>query len=366
MRKSLALVCLFALLTFLTPRPRAVASQSSRPTKFDVVKLAEGVYAAVRKDPPGFAVESNSLFVIGDDGVIVVDAQSNLAATRETLAALRALTDKPVKFVVNTHWHDDHVVGNQVYREAFPGVQFVAHAATRAYLPAEGAANRRKWHEGGLSQFVEMLRGLVKDNKSLGGGALDDEERASYLSDIRLGEGYMTVPANYEPLLPTVTLEDGLTLYQGSRAVEILVLGRGHTSGDVVVRLPRESIVAAGDLVVWPVPFVGSDQSHVSDWGATLEKLSALKPSVILPGHGPLMRDDSYLRQVARLMDSVNQQTRAAVARGESLEAARKSVKLDEFRKLFAGESHLKNTLFSMYVAGPAVASAYTDATAKR
>ncbi len=359
MRKSLALVCLFALLTL---QPHAARSQSK---KFDVVKLADGVYAVVRRDPPGFAVESNSLFIIGDDGVIVVDAQSNFATTRETLAALRALTDKPVKFVVNTHWHDDHVIGNQVYREAFPGVQFVAHAATRAYLPAEGAANRRKWHEGGLSQFVRMLRDLVKDNKSLAGGPLDDEERASYLSDISLGEGYMTVPGTYEPVLPTVTLEDKLTLYQGSRAVEILFLGRGHTSGDLVVRLPRENIVAAGDLIVWPVPFVGSDQSHVSDWGATLEKLAALKPAVILPGHGPLMRDDSYARLVARLMDSVNEQTRAAVARGENLDAARKSVKLEEFRKLFAGESHMKNTLFSMYVAGPAVASAYMDATAK-
>src|SRR5919112_27970 len=358
MRKSLAFACLFALMTL--PARASLAQQR----KFDALKLAEGVYAAVRRDPPGFAVESNSLFVIGDDGVIVVDAQSNAATTRETLAALRALTDRPVKFVINTHWHDDHCVGNQVYAESFPGLQFVAHAATRAYLPAEGAANRRKWHEGGLSQFVEMLRNLVKDNKSLGGGALDDEERASYLSDISLGEGYMTVPANYEPVLPTITLEDKLTLYQGPRAVEVLFLGRGHTSGDVVVRLPRENIVAAGDLVVWPVPFVGSDQSHVSDWGATLERLIALKPSVILPGHGPLMRDDSYVRRVAGLMDSVNRQTRDAVARGESLEAARKSVKLDEFRKTFAGESRVRNALFSMYVAGPAVASAYTDAAA--
>lgn len=359
MRKTLALLCLSALLTL-----PAHAAQS-KPAKFDVVKLAEGVYAAVRKDPPGFAVESNSLFVIGDDGVIVVDAQSNAAATRETLAALRTLTDKPVRVVVNTHWHDDHVVGNQVYAESFPGVQFVAHAATREYLPAQGAVNRRKWHEGGLSQFVELLRGFVRDNKSFGGGPIDDEERASYLSDISLGEGYMTVPADYAPVLPTVTLEEKLTLYQGSRAVEILFLGRGHTSGDLVVRLPRENVVAAGDLVVYPVPFVGSDQSHVSDWGATLEKLIALKPSVILPGHGPLLRDDSYVRQVARLMDSVSQQTRAAVARGEALDAARKSVKLDEFRKLFAGESKVRNALFSMYVAGPAVASAYADATAK-
>jgi cyclase len=360
LRNIPARACLFALL-ILSP-----CAALAREAKFDVVKLAEGVYAVVRKDPPGFAVESNSLLVIGDDGVVVVDAQSNFATTRETLAALRALTNKPVKFVVNTHWHDDHCVGNQVYAEAFPGVQFVAHAATRAYLPAQGAENRRKWHEGGLPQFVDMLRGLVRDDKSIGGGAIDEEERASYLSDISLGEGYMTVPADYAPTLPTVTLEDKLTLYLGSRAVEVLFLGRGHTSGDVVVRLPRENIVAAGDLIVWPVPFVGSDQSHVSDWGATLEKLIALKPSVILPGHGPVMRDDSYARQVARMMHVVNDMTRESVARGENLEAVRKSVKFDYYRKLFAGESRVRNALFSMYVAGPAVESAYNDATAKR
>jgi len=359
-KRFTTLVLLFAVGLALVP----VAS--GRQAKFDVVKLAEGVYAAVRRDPPGFAVESNSLFIIGDDGVIVVDAQSNLAATRETLAALRKLTDKPVRYVVNTHWHDDHVIGNQVYAEAFPGVAFVAHAATRAYLPAKGAAARRSWHEGGLSQFVEQLRGILKGGVNSKGEPLDEEQRASLASDIALGEGYMTVPADFRPLLPTVTLEDKLRIYQGEREVDVLYLGRGHTSGDVVVYLPREGIVAAGDLVVWPVPFVGSDQSHVGDWGATLERLVALKASTIVPGHGPVMRDDSYPRLVERLMNSIKQQTGAAVARGETLEQARGSVNLDEFRSLFAGGSKVRNTLFSVYVAGPAVESAFNDASPKR
>ena len=356
---------LLGLLALLSPSPRAAAPRTP-PAKFDVVKLAEGVYAAVRRDPPGFAVESNSVFIVGDDGVIVVDAQSNLAATRETLAALRKLTDKPVRYVVNTHWHDDHVVGNQVYAEAFPGVQFVAHAATRSYLPGKGAEARRKWHEGGLAGFTQQLRDTLQSGKNSKGEPLTQEQRESLASDIALGEGYMTVPVDFRPVLPTVTLEEKLTLYQGDRAVEILYLGRGHTSGDVVVNLPREHIVAAGDLVVWPVPLVGSDQSHVGDWGATLERLIALNPSVIVPGHGPVMRDDSYARQVARLMDSIKEQTAAAVARGETLEQVRKSVNLDEMRQAFAGDSRVRNTLFTVYVAGPAVESAFNDATSKR
>jgi glyoxylase-like metal-dependent hydrolase (beta-lactamase superfamily II) len=352
-----ALLVTFAGLTAVSAQPRAGRG-------FELVRVADGVYAAVRKEPPGFAVEANSLFIIGEADVIVVDAQSNSAATREVLAALRGLTDKPVRYVVNTHWHDDHIVGNQVYREAFPGVEFIAHARTRDYLPAEGETNRRKFHEA-IPTFSARLSALVREGKNLKGEPLGDEERASYLSDISLAEGYMTVPPDFRPVLPTITLQDSLTLHQGGRTVEILSLGRGHTSGDLVVHLPRERVVASGDLVVWPVPLVGSDQSHVGDWGATLEKLRALRPAALVPGHGPVMRDDSYVQLMARLMNSLKQQAAAAVARGETLEQTRKGVHLEEFRKAFAGDSKVRNTLFSVYVVGPAVESAFRDAVAK-
>ncbi|HVG30816.1 MAG TPA: MBL fold metallo-hydrolase [Pyrinomonadaceae bacterium] len=354
-----ARACLLALVLSCVP---AALGQSQ---KFDVVRIAEGVYAVVRRDAPGFAVESNSLFIVCDDGVIVVDAQSNTAATRETLAALRKITTKPVRYVVNTHWHDDHVVGNEVYREAFPGVEFIAHDATREYLPAQGMINRRKFHAG-IPAVVERFRALLKGGRNARGQALTEEERASLESDLALAAGYMTVPEGFAPALPTTTLGDHLTLHRGGRTVEIRFLGRAHTSGDLVVWLPRERVVAAGDLVVYPVPFVGADQSHVGDWGATLEKLLARRPAVIVPGHGPVMRDDSYARLVARLMNSVRQQTAAAVARGETLEQARGSVSLEEFRKLFAGESRVRDALFTAYVVGPAVASAYADAAAAK
>jgi glyoxylase-like metal-dependent hydrolase (beta-lactamase superfamily II) len=351
------------LLVLILSTPLVAFGQSE---KFEMVKVADGVYAAIRREPPGFAVESNSVLIICDQDAVVVDAQSNAASTKEVLAAFRKLTTKPVKYVINTHWHDDHVIGNQVYADAFPGVEFIAHARTRAYLPTTGMANRKKWHEDGLSQFVEQLRSLVRENKNLRGEALTEEERASYLSDIALGEGYMTVPSGFQPVLPTITLEDRLTLHHGGRTIEIRYLGRGHTSGDLVVDLPDERIVVAGDLVVWPVPFIGGDQSHVGDWGATLERLRALGPQVIIPGHGAIMRDDSYVQLLVRLMNSMKQQVESAVARKETLEQTRKNVNLDELRKSFAGDSRMKNMLFDVYVVGPGVESAFRDATTGR
>lgn len=247
-----ALVVLAALMLGLAPpaAPGAATSAAARgPDNFAVQKLADGVYAVVRQDPPGLMCDGNSAFLVGDDGVVVVDCPE---ASREVLVALRRVTDQPVRYVINTHWHDDHIIGSQVYRDAFPGVEFIAHAATRAYLPGPGATNRRQMIEG-APQGVAMLRERLAQGENLQGERLSPEERASYESDVALVEHYLAVVPGAEIVLPTLTVEDRLTLYQGGRAIEVRALGRGHTGGDLVVYLPRERIVLSGDLVVWPV-----------------------------------------------------------------------------------------------------------------
>lgn len=354
-------VCL--LFGFLLAAGPARAA-SGPASNFEVQPVAEGVYAVIRQDPPGLMVDANSVFIVNEDDVVVVDTSGAPSTAKEVVAALRKITGKPVRYVVNTHWHDDHIIGDTVYREAFPGVEFIGHAKAREYLPGQGAVNRKGFLEG-APQAIEMLRGLLAQNKSLNGGEITAEERASYESDIRLAELAVKEGPGVPLTLPTITVEERLTLYRGNRTIDIRHLGRGHTGGDLVVHLPNEGIVITGDLVVWPVPLVGSDQSHVSEWSATLEKVMALKPAVIVPGHGPVLRDDSYLKTLARLFASIQQQTAAAVARGETLEQARKSVDLEEIRKILAGDSPVRNTLFRTYVAAPAVAAAFREASAK-
>ncbi len=351
--------CLFVLIFSL---PLSAVAQSD---KFDVVKIAEGVYATIRKDSPGLAAEANNVFIINADDVVVVDTNISASSTREVLAALRKLTSKPVRYVVNTHWHDDHVLGNQVYRDAFPGVEFVAHARTREYLPTTGLSNRKQ-ALAGVPGFLEALRKQLENNKSLTGNPLTDEERASYRNDIKIGERFVAETPGAEVVLPTLTLEERLTLRRGERVIEIIHLGRGHTAGDIVVHLPREGVVVTGDLVVWPVPYVGAEQSHVGEWSATLEKILALRPSVLIPGHGPVMRDDSYIKLIAGMFASITEQTEAAVARGETLEQTRKSVNLEEFRNRMVGDSQFRGVLFRSYVVNPAVAAAFREASAKR
>jgi cyclase len=343
--------------------PLIVAAQGG---DFEMVKVADGVYAAIRKEPPGQTVNGNSVFIINDRDVVVVDTTLTPGTAKEELAALRRLTNKPVRYVINTHWHDDHIMGNQVYRDAFPEAEFIAHTKTLDYLPSTGLANRKlAMSEQGYPGFIAFLRKQLSDNKSVFGGPMDKEERATYASDIKIAERYMAENPSASIVLPTITVDERLTLHRGERVIDIRYLGRGHTSGDIVVHLPKEGIVIAGDLVIWPVPYVGNPQSHPGDWAVTLENLRRLNASTIVPGHGPVMHDDAYVQLMVRLFTSMKQQVEAAVARGETLEQARQSVNLDELQKLFVGESRMRRIVFSGYVKGAGLAAAYSDATRK-
>jgi len=342
------------------------ASISNAQPRFKIVKLAKGVYAAIRTEPPGLTVNANSVFIINDSDVVVVDTTLTPGTARETIAALRQLTNKPVKYVINTHWHDDHIMGNQAYRDAFPGVEFIGHVKMREYLPTTGLANRQgAMSEQGYPGFIKALKSRLEKNESIFGGPMDQEERDAYQSSTEIAERYMSENPKVEIILPSTTVEDRLTLQRGERTIDIRYFGRGHTSADLVVYLPKERIAITGDLVVWPVPYVGSPQSHPGDWSKTLDQILMLHPKTIVPGHGPVLTDDSQVKEMSKLFATIDQQVRTAVKRGETLDQIHKNLNLDSFRDHFAGNSRIRKLIFRNYVEGPAVDAAYLDATAK-
>ncbi len=331
---------------------------------FEVQKIAKDIYAVIRTEPPSLWFNPNAVFIVGKKDVTVVDSNISSEYTREVLAALRKITRKPVRYVINTHWHEDHIIGNRVYRDAFPAVRFIGHQSTLTDLPTIGAANRKGSIENGAG-FVELLKSQIAKGENLVGQKLTEEERRGYSSDIKLIEAYLAEAPNFQIILPDLTVADKLELNDGKRKIEILFLGRAHTGADLVVYLPKESVVASGDLVVAPVPLVGST-SYPLEYGATLENLLKLNARVIIPGHGAVFRDDSYIRLMIRLLNSIKEQTEAAVRRGETLEEMRKSVNLEEFRKLFAGDSQHKSFIFQNYVFLPATAAAYRQLKEKK
>ena len=331
--------------------------------QFTVARVAPGIYATIRSEPAGEAFESNSVFIIGDSGVIVVDAQSNLPATREVLAALRRITRKPVTALILTHWHFDHITGASVYRDSFPGIAIITHTRTQEAIDT-GGPGRRNFLES-LPQTKAYFQGVLDAGKSFDGAPLNAEERTSIASDLRMADRYATTPADFVPVTPTQLFTDRLTLHQGRRTIDLLYLGRGHTAGDIVVHLPNEGVLITGDLVTAPTPLVGTT-SFPHEFATTLDRLVALHPQTIIPGHGPVMRSNEYLRQETALLHSLVSQADSLVALGDTLAQVHELIDLRPFRSWFAGESKVRRILFYSYVTMPGVERAYQEASAAR
>ncbi len=341
---------LAALLLLAAFSSRAAAQDP--PRGFHVDTLGRSVYAFVRHEPVAYGMQSNSLLVVGERDAAVVDAQLNLTDTREVIAAIRRITTKPVRYVINTHCHDDHVTGNVEYAKAYPGVDFVASRAMAAELDGICAQNRAGFRKSGPGT-VTFLRDLVAKGQSLIGGPIADDERLAHLSYARLIERFVA-ESEEKAVAPTITFDDRTTLDLGGRSIDVLALGRGHSAGDVVVHVADAGVVAAGDLVVWPVPFVGTT-SWPGDFARTVARLTALKPRAILPGHGPVLRDTAYVHDVARMLAYVSERVATSAARGDSLAQVRAFVDLSEFRMLFGGDDKLRQGLFDNYVKSSAI-----------
>jgi glyoxylase-like metal-dependent hydrolase (beta-lactamase superfamily II) len=323
---------------------------------FTVDSIAPGVFAFVRREPVGYGMQSNSLLIIGDREAAVVDAQMNLTDTHEVIAAIRRLTPKPVRYVVNTHCHDDHVTGNVEYSKAFPGVDFVATRAMADELNGICARNRASFRATGANT-VSFLKDLVSKGQSLVGGPMDAEERTGLLSYARLIEQFVA-EAEEKVVPPTLTFDGKLTLDLGGRSIDVLQLGRGHSAGDLVVHDATSGVVAAGDLVIWPVPFAGTT-SFPGDYARTLDAMLSLRPRAILPGHGPVLRDTRYVHDIGRMLKSIRDQVAQSIAKGDSLAQTRAAVDLTEFRRLFGGDSKLRQGLFDQYVKSSAITAEF-------
>ncbi|HEX8493812.1 MAG TPA: MBL fold metallo-hydrolase [Pyrinomonadaceae bacterium] len=330
--------------------------------KLEVVKITDGVYAALVSEPRFDPVESNAVILINNDSVLVVDANRTPAAARATIAEIRKLTDKPVRYVVNTHWHDDHIFGNQSYLEAFPQVEFIAHQNTREDMKTLAFPHIQR----GIERWTKVLADAenqsakgVKPN----GEAMSAQEKAELRAQLEVYREFLPKIKTIKLTLPTMTFDKRLTLHQGTRTIEILYFGNGNTRGDVVVYLPQEKVLIIGDLLVHPVPYAYG--SFIKDWVGTMKRVREIDAQVIIPGHGPVLRDKEYMNIVIALLESVTKQVEDAVKRGLSLEETRKAVNLESFRLRLAGTDAVRNDTFNTSILQSAINQAYKQAKAE-
>jgi cyclase len=271
------------------PRPPGTTYKGQA---FTFNKIQDGIYHAVGTG--SLVVMSNAAIVETDREVLVVDSHVTPGGAWALREELKAITPKPIRFVVNSHYHFDHSHGNQVYG---PDVEIIGHDYTRQMIVAGKSIDSRAhdWFVGRLPEQIAALEERLKKST-------DSEERARLEAQLAVQRNHITGTKAVVPTPPTVTLSDSLTLHRGGREIRLLFLGRGHTAGDVIVYLPKERLIATGDLIVEGLSYMGD--AHFTDWVQTLERVKQLDFDTTLPGHGQAFKGkakfdhfQAYLRE---------------------------------------------------------------------
>ena len=281
--------------------------------RFDVTKVADGVYAAVAA--PAYKVNCNTAIIESDDGVVIVDTHSKPSAARVIVDRIRAITPKPVRYVINTHFHWDHWHGNEVYPKAYPGAEIVTNQITREAMRQKGL----KRIDDHRRQVPAEIARLEADLAAASAPA----ERQRLAADVRLAKAYLAEVRTLQPALPTIAFEQTMKLYRRDREIHLLHLGRAHTEGDVFVYLPKEKIVITGDAMIGWTPYMGD--GYPEDWAGTLDHLAQLDFTHIIMGHGEVAGRD-WLRTFRSYVHDMVEAVRHEVAAGATLDEVKPRV----------------------------------------
>jgi cyclase len=322
----MAISCIALLITLAvagaqTQRQPAGTGHAGAAFRFN--KVADGVYHAIGTG--ALTVVGNSSVIVNDDDVIVVDDHVSPAAAWVLLDEIKTITNKPVRTVINTHFHFDHAHGNQIFDK---DVAIIGHEFTREMLLGGKNLQMPLYRN-----YVTGLPGQIDDLKKRVAMESDPSRKAALQTQLQSAENNAASQAELKPTPPNVTLRTNMTLYRGNREIQIRFLGRAHTAGDVVVFLPRERIVMTGDMLT--AALSNMSDSFMTDWVTTLDELKKLDFVTVLPGHGEAFTDrakidyfQAYLRDVWTEVSKLKQQ-------GVSAEDAAKRADLTKHREHF-------------------------------
>jgi cyclase len=323
---------IFALIAGLCAVPCLTAQAQPVTQSYPVVqgsaykfeKIADGVfYATVMR--PGLG--SNNVVVINDTDVLIVDAGTSPAAARAFVDDVKKLTDKPIRYVVNTHWHYDHTAGNQIFG---PEVQIIATDYLYQMLATVDVLHREPY----LTSQVTNLSTRVDALTSQIAAEQNAQQKLALQKDLADTQRLQQNNSEIKVAPPTIHFSTKMVLNRGGREIDLLFLGRGHTGGDTVVYLPKERIVCTGDLMESRLAYMGD--AFFDEWITTLEELKKLDFGVDLPGHGvPFTNKSLITAYQAYLADLVNQVTKLK-NEGVSPDDAAKRVNLTTHAKDFS------------------------------
>lgn len=277
---------------------------------FDIQKAAEGVYFAHAR--PQTVINCNAAIFVRSKDVVVVDAHSKPSAAASIIRQIsRQVTDKPVRYVINTHFHWDHTQGNRAYTETGSKVDFIASSTTKQ-LMEQLAVARMKASADAVPQQIEALRHRAERSSS-------QAEKAFCAGEIRHLQAYLEdLKKNYELVLPTITFDNSYQLSDSAYDLHLEFHGRSHTAGDVFVFCPQRRAMATGDASHGWLPNIADGYPRL--WPGTIDKVSHTDFKYQMGGHGPMQADRTVMTCQRNYIEELAEKVEAGKKTGASLE----------------------------------------------
>jgi cyclase len=321
-RQLLAHATIAAAVYTLDPHELCCGSQAFAQTagdeSFELKKMGDGIWAGLAA--PRYKVNSNAAVIETNDGLVIVDSHSKPSAARSLYKDVQAVTRKAVKKVINTHFHWDHWQGNQVYAQGNPGLDIISSDRCRERLLDPNAMN------GGTAFIEKQIAAMPEEIARLKDAiqkAPDAATKSRTESNLAQAEAYLAELKTMTPPVPTRTVSQTMTLQEGGRQIQLMLLGRGHTDGDLYVYLPKEKVMVTGDAVVDWMPFIGD--GYPEEWIQTIVALERLDISQLIVGHGDPAPKSHLTFFRSYLTDLVDAVKTAAVA-GMPLDEMKKKI----------------------------------------
>jgi cyclase len=301
---------------------QASAAAVGKAYRFE--RLADGVYFATGTGV--MTTMSNSMVIVNADHTMLVDTSVTPAAARALVTQIKEeLTDKPIKYVFNSHYHFDHAHGNQIFGD---DVEIIGHAYIRMMHLTNVLQQRTN------RSFTEALPRQIAQMKQQLAGETDPKERSRLEDRLRVTEAHARAVQEVVVKAPNVTFTDKLTLHKGGREVQVHFLGRAHTGGDTMVFLPAERIVFTGDFFEGRpgggvLSYLGD--AFIDEWPASLERLKALDFDIIVPGHGAPFGERKQIDDFQTYLRDFWRQAAALRAQGLTVEQAVERMDMSRF-----------------------------------
>lgn len=276
---------------------------------FTYHELAEGVWAAI-VIPTGLAASNSGIIDLGDR-TLIFDTTLSPASAAELRTVAESLTRRPVTYVFNSHWHQDHVFGNAVFT---PETEIYASARTREIIaekiPAIMVEFKKHWPNQ-LKEWAESAK-----------VAKDEAERLDYEDGVRFAQSIIDTFPRLELRLPDHIFTDRVEFKGTKRTVEFVTFGGGHTDSDAFLHLPAEKIIFTGDLLATKFQ-PGMSSGHPHEWLKILAKIKTLDPIQLVPGHGELgtLADVELIEQYINALLQMAEQNQLAGGTAESAAA---------------------------------------------